>query len=433
MTTPDGHSVLFRANGLPYLYVRINAEKTINVAKDQRTTPDASSPLITPRAVGITPDGSKVMFSSRTELTDDASTGELEGVPNQSENIYLYDVSTEKLTDLTIDNKPIDERRGAGVIQVLRTSEDFSYVYFVATGNLAPGATSGELNIYVWHKGKTTYIGSNPDGAPEQGYRVDATPDGKHFIFLSSTNQTAYDSEGKLMVYKYDYGDAVQCVSCRPSGTPPSRPAASAFNENMISNDGSRVFFVTADKLVPQASNGVQNVYEYENGEPHLMTPGDTEDPIALLGASESGDDVFLVTTEELAKGEGRAWGGLRRPRQCAGTAGFPLGRMPGRKLPRPPHPASQLHQLRHAVVRSDHQGRGIGAEERQGRHRPDPCDRARRRHGLDLRSWPEVREPAGPEGRFGDPWAGAQTEGEQKAPAGRRIQDRGRSPVHRG
>ncbi len=259
--------------------------------------------------MGITPDGSKVLFSSRTELTDDANTGELEGVPNQFENIYLYDVNTKKLTDLTVDNKPVDERRGAGVVEVLRTSEDFSYIYFVATGDLAPGATSGEQNIYVWHEGKITYIGANPDGAPEQGYRVDATPDGKHFIFLSSTNQTAYDSEGKLMVYKYDYGDAVQCVSCRPSGAPPTRPAASAFNENMISNDGSRVFFVTADKLVPQASNGVQNVYEYENGEPHLMTPGDTEGPIALLGASESGNDVFLVTTEELAKGEGRAWG----------------------------------------------------------------------------------------------------------------------------
>ena len=36
-----------------------------------------------------------------------------------------------------------------------------------------------------------------------------------------------------------------------------------------------------------------------------------------MIGASETGDDVFLVTTEELAKGEGRAWGDLRRPRQC--------------------------------------------------------------------------------------------------------------------
>ena len=58
----------------------------------RRRTPAApaqpQSPLVTPRAVGITPDGSKVLFSSRTELTDDANTGELEGVPNQFENIY---------------------------------------------------------------------------------------------------------------------------------------------------------------------------------------------------------------------------------------------------------------------------------------------------------------------------------------------------------
>jgi hypothetical protein len=40
----------------------------------------------------------------------------------------------------------------------------------------------------------------------------------------------------------------------------------------------------------------------------HLLSPGDTETQVGLLGASETGDDVFLITTEELAKGEGGAW-----------------------------------------------------------------------------------------------------------------------------
>ena len=145
----------------------------------------------------------------------------------------------------------------------------------------------------------------------------------------------------------------------------------------MISNDGSRVFFVTADKLVPQASNGAQNVYEFENGEPHLTAPGDTEGPIALLGASESGDDVFLVTTENSRRAKGEP-GRLRRPGQCPGAAGVhPVG-CQGENCRGPRTQPPNYTSSGTAVLRSDHQGRRIGAEERQGRHRPDPGHRAR-------------------------------------------------------
>ncbi len=47
------------------------------------------------------------------------------------------------LTDLTVDTNPADVATGANVEQVVGASRDASYVYFVATGNLASGADLG--------------------------------------------------------------------------------------------------------------------------------------------------------------------------------------------------------------------------------------------------------------------------------------------------
>ena len=57
-------------------------------------------------------------------------------------DLYSYDVETDELTDLTVDKDIADKETGAGVEHILGASRDASYVYFVATGNLAPGATS---------------------------------------------------------------------------------------------------------------------------------------------------------------------------------------------------------------------------------------------------------------------------------------------------
>ena len=295
------------------------------------TAPNPSSPLVTPRAVGITPDGSKVLFSSRTELTDDANTGELEGVPNQFENLYLYDVNTKKLTDLTVDNKPVDERRGAGVVEVLRTSEDFSYVYFVATGDLAPGATSGDQNIYVWHEGKITFIGSEPGRRARTGLPGRRRlPDGKHFIFLSPTNQTAYDSAGKLMVYKYVYGDAVRVRLLSPERR--ASDPAGGLGVQRKPDQRRRQPRLLRDRR-QAGSAGLERGPERLRVRERRSAPADARRhrrPDRPARRERIGRRRLPGHHRGTGEGRRAGLGRLRRPRQRPGAAGVPLGRMPG-------------------------------------------------------------------------------------------------------
>src|ERR1700710_2771185 len=112
---------------------------TIQVSKSQKTNgtgPGGTDPNLEKPAqfLEATPDGSLVFFKSHSELTNDANTG-----PNdESEDLYRYDVATEELVDLTPDPT---EAEGARALGIGAISEDGSYVYFVAEGDLASGAT----------------------------------------------------------------------------------------------------------------------------------------------------------------------------------------------------------------------------------------------------------------------------------------------------
>ena len=123
------------------------------------------------------------------------------------------------------------------------------------------------------------------------------TPDGRFLLFASSRELTGYNtltapsaicyqtgSQGSNNghceeIYRYDaeaaaHGEAsLVCVSCDPSGAPPVSPAqfarsalvgADSAPVRAISDDGSMVFFDTADPLVSQDSNGTLDVYEWE-------------------------------------------------------------------------------------------------------------------------------------------------------------------------
>jgi hypothetical protein len=302
-TSDDGEILVFYSGGQPYL--RIADSETREIGKSRKAIPDPVGPQpATP--LGVTPVGNKAYFLSRSELTEDANTG----INDAGNDLYSYDVAGGELTDLTPDTNPADAETGANVQQVVAVNRDGSYVYFIATGKLAPGAISGQPNLYVRHGNETTFI------APGEGYgnSTYVTPDGTHLAFTSSASLTGYDNLSRKnnsreqMAFEYTYGGGIVCGSCRPSGASPNGPALfpvgagylARVGNRVLSDDGSRMFFQSADRILPQASNGKVNVYEFTEGEVHLLTPGDTEAPVYLLDASASGDDVYITANEEL-------------------------------------------------------------------------------------------------------------------------------------
>lgn len=233
-------------------------------------------------------------------------------------------------------------------------SPDGSHAYFSSTQALTGGeendngeeAKAGVFNLYTWDGGTTSFIGrlSPSDVTAVGGLRawtgtfnsgpqtgrasapVRSTPDGGVFVFQSHARLSAYDNEAMGEIYRYapaaEAGKRLLCVSCDPTGAPPSAGALledleGLFSppETMIANltdDGQRVFFQSFDQLLPEDANEAEDVYEWTAqgaGEPEctrpggclsLISSGQGETPSLLYAMSADGHDVFLQTKEKL-------------------------------------------------------------------------------------------------------------------------------------
>ncbi len=309
---------------------------------------------------------------------------EPEGEYQQNEGeLYVLDPANGVKTDLTADH--LDGERSAGVQNMLvGSSEDGSFVYFVAKGVLGSGAVEGGDNLYVMREDgsewKTTFIAtlSNNDEkdwsvGEDDFHQVEeitsrVTPDGRYVTFMSDKSLTGYDNVDAVSgqpdeeVYLYDAEtDRLVCASCNPSGARPvgvddvrvtknvlmdQSGAWSGHEEagyeglghwlaasiapdwhvnwyaathrvNYLSDEG-RLFFNSSDALVPQDTNGLADVYEYEppgvgdctststtfsersGGCVSLISSGQSSSESTFLEASESGDDVFFITAAKL-------------------------------------------------------------------------------------------------------------------------------------
>lgn len=332
----DGSHVVFQAladaggpdpqqGGKVELFDRANGFETTEVSAPE---PGAALANPTPEPAqfwAASADGSRVFFTSSAELTTQSNTGSANG----GQDLYMYRFGV-GLTDLTVD--PIDAT-GAGVLGVVGASEDGSFVYFVATGQLGGKGVVGEPNLYVWHEnagGATTteFIGalsgadagdwSSSPGAL-QSY---LTPDGRHLAFASVDELKGYDNrdqstgERDSEIYEYNAEtDQLVCGSCDPSGAPPTgsavigarlkAPLSTPFHQpRSLSDDGTRLFFSSPDPLVPGAASRSMKVFEYSNGAVQLISSGANATDDLFLDASATGNDVFFATRDRLVQAD---------------------------------------------------------------------------------------------------------------------------------
>jgi hypothetical protein len=347
---------------------------TVEVSVSQRAGPDPNAskqPAAFYRDASV--DGSRVFFTSRVELTNDANTGP----EDDAANLYEYDVETGVLHDLTVDNSDPD---GAAVLGLVTASDDGSYVYFVAEGRLTNERNDageepvvGAPNLYLSHMGRVRFIatlapglraGDEEDwlGEEQPGndygpgqHTVRVTSDGSRLVFESVRELTKYDdlaaepgdceNERCREVYLYDASTgSLVCASCDPSGARPVGPASLGvsaatreqsgsattsepyYHPRNLSEDGGRLFFESPDALVPHDSNGLLDVYEWEQpASPSEEAAGDNSCALSspyysasngscllpisdvaggfeshFMDASSSGNDVFIATADQL-------------------------------------------------------------------------------------------------------------------------------------
>jgi sugar lactone lactonase YvrE len=248
-------------------------------------------------------------------------------------------------------------------------------------------AEAGKDNLYSLREldesWTTTFIGqlSSEDSPEWEGNRgksntafltARASPNGRYLAFMSEASLTGYDNRDATSgqpdeeVFLYDSDEArLTCVSCNPTGARPrgvfdtveageglglvvdrrkvwaeaghehwlagnipgwtAQSLTSALFQSRYLSDEGRLFFNSADALVPQVtvptreeqvrgnklSVGVENVYEYEpsglgscqsptGGCISLISSGSSYAESAFLEATPSGNDVFFLTAAQL-------------------------------------------------------------------------------------------------------------------------------------
>jgi hypothetical protein len=298
-------------------------------------------------------DGSKAFFTDERRLTKDSKAEA--GKPD----LYEYDLArppSERLVDLMGGaSEPASVQGLSGV------SDDGSYVYFVAEGDLSgvqensqgEQAQGGKPNLYLHHGGGTTFIArldafkEDPQETDEHGDFCDwdsftqsgkienclsarISPDGAFVAFNSLRELTGYKNvveatglrDNEIFLYDATH-DTLSCASCDPTKAPPTADPISledprimapsheeewfrtpGYLTRQLSEDG-RVFFTTQNRLVPADENGVRDVYEYQHGQLSLISSGKGPAPSRFRDASPSGNDVFFATTDALVNQDG--------------------------------------------------------------------------------------------------------------------------------
>jgi hypothetical protein len=344
---PDGSRIEFTAGGS--LYSRLNpgaAQSAFsetgecNEASKSCTVQIDSSETAQPGGGGVFAggggeNGSVVYFTDANPLTADstATTGE--------PDLYQYDFrkpTGERLTDLTVDQNAGEHADVLGFVGTNQTGTPGTYAYFVATGVLATNqnssgalATPGMPNLYMAHDGITSFIATlslTTDNCDWENRCMSArvSADGRYLGFDSLEQLTGFDNLDALTgepdqeIFLFD-GEtkSLSCASCGSTGDAPIAPASIRLPEaRSVPNspiplslqrnvsDNGQVFFDTPNPLVSSARNGQtniylqSNVYEYQDGQVHLISTGTAESPSYFYDASTDGGDVYLITAQGL-------------------------------------------------------------------------------------------------------------------------------------
>lgn len=185
-----------------------------------------------------------------------------------------------------------------------QVSADGRYVFFGSQGNNCSGPT--ELYVNDRATGQTALVSGPPvGGASDLGISefVSATPDGSEAFYLTATTLDPVDSadrsDADLDVYRYDTATGVNtCVTCATANADVTTP--SSVHPAGVSGDGSHVYFVSEQQLLPGAVAGAENVYVVRGGTLGFVGITTVNGGVESVAAGPSGSEIsrdgrFLV------------------------------------------------------------------------------------------------------------------------------------------
>ena len=251
--------------------------------------------------LGASGDGSYVYFVANGVLNSGAVPGNCRGgesPPGAVCNLYLWHEGWEKprfIATLSGEDERASERAGLGV------AGDWQSKIGVRTSRVSRDGLS-----VVFMSQQPLRTANFPDG-------YDNTVSSGASCGLDGTGNPLPASCEEVFLYEAVGAGRLSCVSCNPLGVRPTGPSGIpagteiennlAIYQSRVLSEGSgtgRVFFDSADGLVPQDTNGAEDVYEWEGGNVYLLSDGRSVRGASLVDASSNGNDVFFITNAQL-------------------------------------------------------------------------------------------------------------------------------------
>ena len=302
------------------LYMRIDGAITIDISKSELTGEPADVNYI-----GMTANGAKVYFTTDERLTSedrDSSTdlymwsqsgaeedpphplslisgGESTGVPgkpgNSDECAAEFTSGCNVIPYSHQDFCLLRSNLGGSCASDSFIASESGEIYFFSPEQLdGSKGIPNKWNLYDYRNGRDQFVAAFTTGpycyAPTTGgggytcsntpiSRMEVTPSGAHMAFVTASQITRYDNAGHSEMYTYDPAtEAITCVSCNPSGEVATSEVFASQDGLFLTEDG-RTFFSTNEALVPTDTNRAEDVYEYVEGRPQLITPGTGDTP----------------------------------------------------------------------------------------------------------------------------------------------------------
>ena len=245
---------------------------------------------------GISPDGSHVFFetSERLSLDDTDSAQDVYGWSggNSAELISIGP----------------DGGNGSSTARYAKTSADGKAVYFLTTEKLDAADKDGEQDVYRNLEGTTTLIsvgeegkGNGPFLASLDWVSLEGSPE--RAVFSTSEPLVSEDADSEQDVYERS-GGVTRLIS---TGSEPSGPSFNAAFAGAAA-DGSKIFFVSSERLVTQDIDSSADVYRWSASGTVLVSDSpinpDKEISASPRAVSVDGSKAFFVTQERLTEGD---------------------------------------------------------------------------------------------------------------------------------
>ncbi len=176
----------------------------------------------------------------------------------------------------------------------LAVSDDGARVVFETADPLVAADTDEAVDVYERVDGVVRLISVGGSGG-QPAFLDSISADGGRVLFSTAERLATADADGAVDVYERA-GATTTLVS---RGTQNGNGAAPAAAEG-VSTDGSRVVFSTAEALLPTDTDAAPDLYARAAGVTQLVSGGTQNAGATFLDMSDDGGRVFFATAERL-------------------------------------------------------------------------------------------------------------------------------------